>query len=222
MTDVLLVAEDILTRAGLSALLEVDTEISVVGSCNEHGAASLVRERKPDVVLVSLQYPFTGNLAVLRNLRELPSAPPVITLADGYSDDWLDSALLEGAQGFIEKDTSPDQLRHAVRAVAAGGGALSSRAAREVIERYVDASASRADAELSRIDASLTAREREVLALLGGGLSNREIAQRLSLSVATVKDHVSGLLTKLGSGNRVRAAVIAYRIGLVPSLVSAG
>jgi DNA-binding NarL/FixJ family response regulator len=130
------------------------------------------------------------------------------------ADDQVTAALRAGAVGFLLKDTEPEQLIHAVRVLATGGSVLSPVVTRTVIGGYV---ASAADPDVVELIAAMTDREREVLALLGEGLSNLEISQRLFLSVGTVKEYVSTILTKLGAANRVRAAVLAHRAGLVGS-----
>ncbi len=130
------------------------------------------------------------------------------------ADDQVAAALRAGAVGFLLKDTEPEQLIHAVRVLATGGSVLSPVVTRTAIGGYIAGSV---DPDIGELVASMSDREREVLALVGEGLSNLEIGQRLFLSVGTVKEYVSAILTKLGAANRVRAAVIAHRAGLVGS-----
>ncbi|QMU73999.1 response regulator transcription factor [Streptacidiphilus sp. P02-A3a] len=183
-------------------------DIEVVGTCSGTEALSAVRSLHPDVVLLDIRMPDIDGLTLLRRLRALPDSPYVAMLTTFDTDEYLDQALSIGASGFLLKDTDPEILASSVRAVATGAGCLSSpvlRRLRESRPRTVGGVG---------LD-SLTARERQVLGHLGQGLSNVEIGARMHLGAATVKDYVSAVLTKLGVANRIQAAVLAERAGLI-------
>jgi DNA-binding NarL/FixJ family response regulator len=208
------VDDEALVRSGLSMILAVPDDMEVVVSCDGvHAVEEIARER-PDVVLLDIRMPEVDGITVLARVLARPEPPVVAMLTTFAADDQVQAALRAGAIGFLLKDTEPEQLIHAVRVLATGGSVLSPVVTRTVIGGYV---ASRADPDVSELIAAMTDREREVLALVGEGLSNLEISQRLFLSVGTVKEYVSTILTKLGAPNRVRAAVLAHRAGLVGS-----
>ena len=158
--------------------------------------------------------PDVDGLTVLKRLMERPRPPAVAMLTTFSADEQVAVALEGGAAGFLLKDTEPEDLVRAVRALGAGGRVLSPPVAGTVIEGFLDA---RPGAEVAALIGALSPREREVLALVGEGLSNALISQRLHLSVATVKEHVSSVLIKLGGVNRVQAAVMASKAGLAAS-----
>jgi len=208
------VDDEALVRSGLSMILAVPDDMEVVVSCDGvHAVEEITRER-PDVVLLDIRMPEVDGITVLARVLARPEPPVVAMLTTFAADDQVQAALRAGAIGFLLKDTEPEQLIHAVRVLATGGSVLSPVVTRTVIGGYV---ASSADPDISELIAAMTDREREVLALVGEGLSNLEISQRLFLSVGTVKEYVSTILTKLGAPNRVRAAVLAHRAGLVGS-----
>ncbi|MGK5729411.1 response regulator [Streptomyces sp. URMC 124] len=222
MIRVLIIDDEELFRTGLRMVLDSADDIAVVGDCTATEAPSAMDTSAPDVVLLDIRMPDRDGLTVLEDLKSRPGAPPVLMLTSFDSDAHVARALQAGAEGFVLKDSDPAYLAGAVRAVAAGGGALSPSIARSVVGGYVSSLAGeRAEsvtqppaADAGDRVAQLTPREREVLALLGAGLSNREIATELHLSPGTVKEHVSTVLAKLGTDNRVRAAVIAWQSGL--------
>jgi DNA-binding NarL/FixJ family response regulator len=211
---VAVVDDEALVRSGLSMILAVPDDMEVVASCDGvHAVEEITRER-PDVVLLDIRMPEVDGITVLARVLALPEPPVVAMLTTFAADDQVQAALRAGAIGFLLKDTEPEQLIHAVRVLATGGSVLSPVVTRTVIGGYV---AGTADPDVGELIAAMTDREREVLALVGEGLSNLEISQRLFLSVGTVKEYVSTILTKLGAPNRVRAAVLAHRAGLVGS-----
>jgi len=205
---VIVIDDEALIRSGLAMILGSAPDIEVVGTCSGTEAMSAVRTLRPDVVLLDIRMPDVDGLTVLRRLRALPDSPYVAMLTTFDTDEYLDQALSIGASGFLLKDTDPEILASSVRAVATGAGCLSSpvlRRLRDSRPRGVGGTA---------LD-TLTTRERQVLAHLGQGLSNVEIGARMHLGAATVKDYVSAVLTKLGVANRIQAAVLAERAGLI-------
>ena len=214
MLRVAVIDDEALVRSGLSMILAVPDDMEVVVSCDGRHAVEEITRRHPDVVLLDIRMPEVDGITVLARVLALPEPPVVAMLTTFAADDQVTAALRAGAIGFLLKDTEPEQLIHAVRVLATGGSVLSPAVTRTVIGSYV---ATAADPDVSALIAAMTDREREVLALLGEGLSNLEISQRLFLSIGTVKEYVSTVLAKLGAANRVRAAVLAHRAGLVGS-----
>ncbi|WP_354641599.1 response regulator transcription factor [Kitasatospora camelliae] len=211
-TRVLIVDDEVLVRSGLSLIVGSAPDLEVVGSCSGGQAEEQVGALGPHVVLLDVRMPDLDGITVLRRLRTLPDPPAVAMLTTFDTDEYIGTALRAGAAGFLLKDTAPEQLVHSVRILAAGGSVLSPTVTRTVISGYVDGGGP--DTEAARLARQLTSRELDVLALLGEGLSNAEIADRLYLGTGTVKDHISAILGKLGAANRVQAAVIAHRAGL--------
>ncbi|MFJ4680865.1 MULTISPECIES: response regulator transcription factor [Kitasatospora] len=212
-TRVLIVDDEVLVRSGLGLIVGTAPDLEVVGACSGGQAEQLARELAPRVVLLDVRMPDLDGISVLRRLRALPDPPAVAMLTTFDTDEHIGTALRAGAAGFLLKDTAPEQLVHAVRVLAAGGSVLSPTVARTVISGYVEGGGP--DTAAADLTGRLTGRELDVLALLGEGLSNAEIADRLFLGTGTVKDHISAILAKLGAANRVQAAVIAHRAGLV-------
>ncbi|RKS06627.1 LuxR family two component transcriptional regulator [Nocardiopsis sp. Huas11] len=220
MIGVLLVDDQPLVRTGVRSLLERDGDIEVVGESEEGRTALADMDRlRPDVVLLDLQMPVMDGLAVLRERRRRVDTSPgrhadtrIVVLTTFGEDDNVFTALRLGASGFVLKDAAPRELREAVRTVAAGEALLSPGVTRRVIERLADTSV--APEAAARLDV-LTDRERDVLALVGRGMSNQEIGADLHLSPATARTHVGRLLAKLGARDRVGLVVIAYETGLV-------
>lgn len=214
MIRVLLVDDQQLVRAGLRMLCESDPEMEVVGEAPDGATAiRLAAQVHPDVILMDLRMPgVNGTAATARILAERP-ATRVVVLTTFDDDDHLYPALAAGACGFLVKDATPAELLDGVRRAAAGDSPFSPG----VLHRLV-AQAMRAQAAPAAPHAAVNAteREREVLALVGAGLSNPEIAARLHLGVTTVKTHVANLMTKTGCGNRVQLAVFAVQSGLTP------
>ncbi|MGX1565870.1 response regulator [Streptomyces sp. NPDC055509] len=212
MIRVAVVDDEPLVRAGLRVILGSAEDITVVADCGGASAVEAVRSGPVDVLLLDIRMPVLDGPAVLREVVGLPKAPAVAMLTTFDAREHVDEALRLGAAGFLMKNTAPDQLIEAVRALAAGRRVLAPEAVGQVIDGYLLAGR---DEEAVRQVRALTDREREVLALVGTGLSNRAIAGRLHLAHSTVKDHVSAVLAKLGGLNRVQAAVVADRADLV-------
>ena len=216
MITVALADDQALVRAGFRALLDGEDDMAVVAEAADgEEAVALAREHRPDVVLMDVRMPRTDGLRATARLTADPalSRTRVIVLTTFELDEYVFGALRAGASGFLLKDMEPAELLDAVRIVASGEALLAPRHTRRLIEAFVaqgDAMAAD-DGEL----AELTAREREVLALVGQGLSNAEIAQRLVLSPLTAKTHVARLFTKLGARDRAQLVVTAYESGLV-------
>ncbi|MGW7364915.1 response regulator [Streptomyces sp. NPDC054841] len=210
---VLVADDEAMVRAGVRAILTRDPGVEVAAEAGDgHEAIALTRRHRPDVVLLDIQMPgLDGLTAVARLHRELPTVG-VIMLTTFGQDEYVTRALGEGADGFLLKADDPRELLNGVRAVGAGGAYLSPRVAGRVIAGLRAHRAAHPHRSLER----LTERERDVVAGLGAGLSNAEIASRLHLVEGTVKAHVSAVLGKLGARNRVEAAIAAYEAGLVP------
>ncbi|MFI9047423.1 response regulator [Streptomyces sp. NPDC053427] len=215
MIRVVVVDDEQLVRSGLRMILGTAADIEVVADCTGGQAVDTVLAHRPDVVLLDIRMPDVDGLTVLQRLRSaLGDGLPAVTMLTTFdADEYLATALRHGASGFLLKDTEPEQLVQAVRALAAGGSTLDPGVARALIGGYLHASGG-AEGAASAVR-TLTEREREVLALVGEGLSNAAIAERMHLAHGTVKDHVSTVLGKLGGLNRVQAAVLADRAGLV-------
>lgn len=217
MTIRVLLAEDqALVRAGFRGLLERSEDIEVVGEvANGADAVNAAREAHPDVVLMDIRMPVMDGLEATRRIvaDEQLSDVRVIVLTTFDLDEYVFESLRVGASGFLLKDIEPDDLRQAVRVVAAGDALLSPRVTRRLITRFVAQSPVHPQ-NLERL-AVLTDREREVMALVAWGLSNEEIGQRLAMSPATAKTHVSRAMLKLGARDRAQLVVLAYQTGLV-------
>ena len=212
MVRVIVVDDEELVRSGFRLILQAAGDIDVVATVTGGQAVKEVGLHRPDVVLLDIRMPDVDGLTVLRQLRGLRNPPVVAMLTTFDSDEYIATALRSGAAGFILKDTAPEQLAQLVRTLAAGGVVLSPKVTRTVVDGYLDSGAgSAAASQVGR----LSDRERAVLVLIADGLSNADIAKRIHVSVGTVKDHVSGLLTKLGVGSRVQAALVAQRAGLL-------
>jgi DNA-binding NarL/FixJ family response regulator len=211
---VLLVDDDDLMRAGLTAVLSSDETIDVVGEAPD-GRAAVERaiELRPDVVLMDVRMPGLDGIAATRELLAVSPDAKVVVLTTFEEDDYIFGALSAGASGFLLKRTRPEELIAAIHTVAAGDSLLSPSVTRTVIQRVAGQPAPDAGAE-ARLD-ELTARERDVLALIAGGLSNGEIAATLVIEESTVKTHVRHILRKLRLRDRVQAVIFGYESGLI-------
>ncbi|MBB3082648.1 response regulator [Geodermatophilus sabuli] len=215
MIRIVLVDDQELVRTGLRALAERDGDIAVVGEAGTgRSGLSRVRELRPDVVLMDVRMPELDGLQATRQIVADPDLDGVrvLVLTTFDEDEHVFEAIRAGAAGYLLKDVSPTDLRQAIRTVAAGGSLLSPSVTRTVMRSLADRLRTTVDDTPLR---ELTEREREVLALVGRGLSNEEIARELFLSPATARTYVSRLLAKLGVRDRARLVVLAYETGLV-------
>jgi DNA-binding NarL/FixJ family response regulator len=207
---VLLVDDDALVRSGLRMMLAGAKSIDVVGEVDDgRGVLAAVDVHHPDVVLMDIRMPQLDGIAATSLLRAQPNAPAVLVLTTFDADELVLRALRAGAAGFLLKDTPPAEIVRAIEHVHAGDGMLSPAVARRLIALVAgDADAGRRHDDARGRLATLSAREHEVALAVGQGLANAEIAAELHMSVATVKAHVSRLLTKLGVDNRVQIALL--------------
>jgi len=207
---VLLVDDDALVRSGLRMMLAGAERIEVVGEVDDgRGVLAAVDVHHPDVVLMDIRMPQLDGIAATRLLRGQPRPPQVLVLTTFDADELVVRALQAGASGFLLKDTPPAEIVRAIELVHAGDGMLSPGVARRLIALVAGDSDAGARQESARERLNrLSPREREVALAVGRGLANAEIAAELYMSVATVKAHVSRLLTKLGVDNRVQIALL--------------
>lgn len=212
MIRVVVVDDEALVRSGFQLILRAAGDIDVVATATGAHAVREIGVHKPDVVLLDIRMPDVDGLTILRQLRAQPEPPVVAMLTTFDSDEYIATALRSGAAGFLLKDTEPEHLAQLVRTLASGGVVLSPKVTRSVVDGFLDSGAGSAAVDsVSR----LTDRERDVLVLIAEGLSNADIGARVHLSVGTIKDHVSAILTKLKVNSRVQAALIAQRAGLL-------
>ncbi|MCL1587603.1 MAG: response regulator transcription factor [Actinomycetia bacterium] len=212
---VLVVDDQALVRAGFTMILNSEADIEVVGEAeNGRDAIDQVDALEPDVVLMDIRMPVMDGIAATAIIcdSEGPDVPRILMLTTFDLDDHIHAALRAGASGFLLKDTPPDDLINAVRVVAAGDALLAPSVTRRLLEEF---SKSHAPGAPHPGVENLTGREMEVLEYLASGLSNAEIADALFVSEATIKTHVSHILTKLDVRDRVQAVVVAYESGLV-------
>jgi DNA-binding NarL/FixJ family response regulator len=215
MIRVLLADDQALVRAGFRSLLDAVPDIEVVGEATDgEEAVRLASELEPDVALMDIRMPGLDGLeatrAIVRNER-LAEVRVVILTTFGL-DEYVFEAIRSGASGFLVKDTEPEELIQAVRVVAAGEALLSPSVTRQLLAEF--ATHAKEPPSADGLD-ELTEREREIVALVGEGLTNQEIAGRLFVSPATVKTHVSRAMSKLSARDRAQLVVVAYESGLV-------
>ncbi|HWS38085.1 MAG TPA: response regulator transcription factor [Actinoplanes sp.] len=214
MTTKVLVADDHgAVRAGLALVLSGAPDIEVIGeAANGEEAVSLARRLRPDVVLMDVRMPRMDGITATRHLAEFTD---VLILTTFDLDEYVYGALRAGAAGFLLKDTDAAALIEAIRLIARGDGMIAPEVTRRVIDAFARQPMTPAAGSPDGLG-ELTAREREVLAHIGAGLSNREIAGVLGMAGTTAKTHVSRILTKLGLRSRVQAAILARELGLRP------
>ena len=214
MIRVLVVDDQALVRGGFRLILDSQKDVEVVGEAADgREALDRVDALEPDVVLMDIRMPRLDGLEATRHLVQRDRAPRILILTTFDADEYVYEAMKAGASGFLLKDVRPEQLAEAVRVVAQGEALLAPTITRRLIEQFVrrpPASGGRPD-EL----AELTERELDVLRLVARGLSNAEVAASLVVSEATVKTHLTHILTKLRLRDRVQAVVVAYESGLV-------
>ncbi|GAA5611135.1 DNA-binding response regulator [Streptomyces platensis] len=210
---VLLADDEEMVRHGVRLILRHAEGIEVVGEApNGAEAVRLAAEARPDVVLLDVRMPVLDGLAAVEPLAALDPAPQVVMLTTFGDEENVLRALRAGATGFLLKDEGPQELIRAVRAAAAGDAVLSPGVTGTVVRRMLSGGAPRVP---DRRVVGLTDREREVLVMLGEGLSNLEIGTRLGIGVGTVKTHVGSILGKTGCGSRVQVALLAHQAGLM-------
>jgi DNA-binding NarL/FixJ family response regulator len=205
-----------LVRAGLRTLMSATADIEVVGEAADGNAAvDLVRTLRPDVVLMDIRMPVLDGIAATRRIAadEQLRGSRVIMLTTFEVDEYIVDALRAGASGFLLKDATPEDIINAIRVVASGEALLAPSVTRRLLRSLT--SLPQMSPQTSQRLADLTAREREVLAQVGRGLSNDEVAAVLVISPATVKTHVSRILAKLGARDRAQLVVVAFEAGLV-------
>jgi DNA-binding NarL/FixJ family response regulator len=212
---VAVVDDQALVRSGFAVMLGLQDDIEVVAEAGDGAAAiEIARTHRPDVILMDIRMPEVDGLAATEAIVDSADWPvKVLILTTFDPDEYVYKALRAGASGFVLKDISPEDLVAAVRTVAEGGALLAPSVTRRLISRFA-APPSLDSSMVSRLD-RLTSREREVLVAVAGGSSNIEIAEDLFVGAATVKSHVSSILTKLGLNNRAQAVAFAYESGLV-------
>nr|WP_201761040.1 response regulator transcription factor [Nonomuraea sp. K271] len=212
---ILLADDEAMIRAGVRAILASDPSLEVVAEAADgRQAVDLAIGHRPDVVLLDIRMPRLDGLAAAAELRKVAPGAAVVMLTTFGEDDYIAKALDVGAAGFLLKSGDPRELIAGIHAVAEGAAYLSPKVAQRVITQLSGGRMAKGAEARERVE-SLTDREREVLALLGAGLSNAEIARRLHIVEGTVKAYVSAILNRLDVRNRVQAAIIAYEAGLV-------
>lgn len=213
MTRVLIADDEALLRAGLSEILASDPAIEVVAQASTgREAARLAVECRPDVVLMDVRMPDMDGIAATAELSRTAPSVKVVILTTFEEDDYIFPSLRAGASGFLLKRTRPEELIAAVHTVAAGDALLSPSVTRRVVDRMAQQPAVEVAADRIK---DLTPRERQVLQLIAGGLSNREIAAKLVVEESTVRTHVKRILAKLDLRDRVQAVIFAYESGVV-------
>jgi DNA-binding NarL/FixJ family response regulator len=211
--SVCLVDDQTLVRQGIRSLLELSDDIRIVGEAADGAQAlELIPQTKPDVVLLDMRMPGMSGLDVLTALAAKGEVPPTIILTTFDDDQLVLAGLKAGARGYLLKDVSLEQLVDAVKAVASGGSLV-----QPVVTQRLLAGLERMQNDFTSLDRPdpLTERETEILRLMAGGYSNKEIANSLGVAEGTVKNHVSNILSKLGVRDRTRAVLKAFEIGIV-------
>lgn len=213
MISVLLVDDQTLVRQGIRSLLELSEDIRVIAEAIDGAqAVEMIPQKKPDVVLLDLRMPGMSGIDVLNSLSQANQLPATIILTTFDDDQLVLAGLKAGARGYLLKDVSLDQLVDAVKTVAAGGSLVA-----PVVTQRLLSGLERMHNEFVSLDRPdpLTERETEILRLMAGGYSNKEIANSLGVAEGTVKNHVSNILSKLGVRDRTRAVLKAFELGIV-------
>jgi DNA-binding NarL/FixJ family response regulator len=213
MIRVVLVEDEMLVRRGIRGLLSLGQEIDVIAEASDgEEAISVIREHLPDVVLLDVRMPKRSGIDVLEALRATGSLPPTILLTTFDDDEALLKGIRAGAKGFLLKDVSVEKLTEAIRLVAAGETILRPAVTESALRRLEE---TRTEFESLESPDPLTKRELEVLRLMAGGYSNREIGDALGASEGTVKNHISSILSKLGVRDRIRAVLKGLESGRI-------
>ncbi|TDC52581.1 response regulator transcription factor [Jiangella ureilytica] len=216
VTRVLIVDDDALVRAGLSMMLAGAPDLEIVGEAADGAdVPAMVESARPDVVLMDIRMPRVDGLAATQTLRKRAEPPEIVILTTFDTDDHVLRALRAGATGFLLKDTPPAEIVTAVRRAAAGEPILSPSVTRQLIDHVTDGDDGGRSHQARGQLGELSDRELEVAVAIAHGKSNAEISAELFMSVATVKAHVSRVLTKLGLNNRVQIALLVHDAGLV-------
>lgn len=214
MLKVLVVDDEAIVRDGLRAIIDLEDDLEVVGEAADGlEALSAVSDQRPDVALVDIQMPNMDGVELTRRLHSLPVPPRVIVLTTFDRNEYVYEAMRAGASGFLLKDVRRGQLTDAIRAVMRDDTLLAPSITRRLIEQFCRTPGNQGG--ITPELGALTAREREVLVLVGRGLSNGEIAGQLFVAETTVKTHLARILMKLGLRDRAQAVVAAYEAGLV-------
>lgn len=209
---IVLVDDQALFRAGIRMVIDSQPDLEVVGEASDgREGIEVVRSTRPDLVLMDVRMPVMDGLAATAEILREPDAPRVVVLTTFDLDEAAARAIQGGASGFLLKDSEPEFLLSAVRTVHAGSAVIAAEATRELFAHIADGGGAE---PVPAAYGALTDREREIFALAAAGLSNAEIAEREFLSEATVKTHISRILTKLALRDRVQLVVFAYRHGL--------
>jgi DNA-binding NarL/FixJ family response regulator len=210
---VLLADDQALVRSGFRMILDSRDDVEVVGEAQDGlEAVDLAAELRPDVILMDVRMPKLDGVEATRRIVASGAEARILILTTFDLDEYVYEAIRAGASGFLLKDVQPVELVDAIRVVAAGNALLGTTVTKRLLERFTDGSPQTTPPPTLE---ALTDREREILALMAGGLSNSEIADRLVVGETTVKTHVSSILRKLGVRDRVQAVIVAYDAGLV-------
>lgn len=213
MIELVIADDQQLVRSGFGMIIGAEPDMSVIGEATDGAEAiRLVRSLRPDIVLMDVQMPGTDGLEATAEITAMADGPRVIILTTFERDDYVFTALRNGASGFLLKNAPPETLIEAIRTVASGDALLAPSVTRRLVEEFARRPGAPTPSEVAD---RLTDREREVLVLLARGMTNAEIAEDLFVGEATVKTHVSNVLTKLGLRDRVQAVVFAYENGIV-------
>ena len=219
---VLLCDDQSLVRSGFRMIIEARPGLEVAGEAEDGlQAIQLARDTEPDVILMDVRMPNLDGIEATRQIVASGSRARILVLTTYDADEYVYAAIQAGASGFLLKDAQPAQLAEAIQVIAAGDALLAPSVTRRLLAQFARALPAGQAATLPALS-ELTARETEVLRLLASGLSNAELAQRLFVSEATVKSHVSSLLRKLGLRDRVQAVIFAYEAGLITPGQQAG
>lgn len=215
MIRVLIADDQAIAREGLQVILSAEHDIEVIGQAHDgQKALDMAKSEQPDLVLMDLKMPGLSGVQATRLIKEAFPNIAVLVLTTYDLDDWVDSALRNGADGYLLKDTPPEELTKAIRGTVQGKNYIDPNVAGKVLQHMQRTSVTMPTTELKLIQ-PLTDRELEVLKLLSQGLSNQEIAASLQLSEGTVRNYLSTLFSKLGVSDRTKAAVLAIQHGLI-------